>query len=151
MGSELRRDTRGTTPVVGKTLAIGIVLLYIGGMTTLLYGSVLPGYQAATGEELADRSLAAAAGEIEQSVPEARGEVNRTRRVRLPDRIREERYRLELSGERLRLAHPDRETTSATSLSLPPGTVVRESTWQSGAKLEIRVTGPAANRTVWIN
>jgi len=151
MGSGLRRDTRATTPVVGKTLAIGIVLLYIGGMTTLLYGSVLPGYQAATGEELADRTLAAAVGEIEQSVPDARGEVNRTRRLTLPDRIREKRYRLELSGERLRLHHPDRETALETRLSLPPGTVVRESTWHSGEKLEIRVTGPTANRTVRIN
>lgn len=151
MGSTLRRDTRGATPVVSKTLAIGIVLLYIGGMTTLLYGSVLPGYQTATGEELAGRTLAAAAGEIEQSVPEATGEINRTRELSLPDRIREERYRLELSGGRLRLKHPDWERAPETRLSVPPGTTVADSSWESGAKLAIRVTGSAANRTVRIN
>lgn len=151
MGSALRRDERGMTPVVGKTLAIGIVLLYIGGMTTLLYGSVVPGYQAATGEELADRTLATAADEIEGSVPEATGEVNRTRRISLPDRIRDERYRLELSGERLRLEHPDREHSPESILSVPPDTTVADSSWKSGSKLEIRVTGPAANRTLRID
>jgi hypothetical protein len=151
MGSDLRRDTRGTTPVVSKTLAIGIVLLYIGGMTTLLYGSVLPEYRTATGEELAERTLAAAAGEIEQSVPEATGEINRTRRVSLPDRIREDRYRIELSGERLRLTHPDGEISPATTLSVPPGTALANSSWESGERLAIRATGPAHNRTVRID
>lgn len=151
MARRLGADERGTTPVVSKTLAIGIALLYVGGMTTLLYGSVIPGYQAETGEELSDRALAAAAGEIEQSVPQARGEINRTRTVSLPDRIREERYRIELSGRRLLLDHPDRELGAETTLSVPEAVELDESSWRSGEDLVIRVTGPIENRTVRID
>lgn len=146
----LRTDERGVTPAVSKTLAIGIALLYIGGMTTLLFGSVVPGYQSAAGDELAERTLATAAGEIEQSVPEADGTVEQTQTIELPDRIDDERFTLELSGRQLVLEHPDREIGGETRLSLPENTFVKDSSWRSGDDLEISVTGPVENRTLQI-
>lgn len=150
MGS-FRADERGVTPVVSKTLVVGIALLYVGGMTTLLFGSVVPEYQAATDGELAERTLATAAGEIERSAPEADGTVEQTRSVELPATIRDERYRLELSGTRLRLVHPDRQVGTRTRLSLPPDVRVVNGTWKSGSALEIRVTGPPDNRTLEVD
>lgn len=147
----LGTDERATTPVVSKTLAIGIALLYVGGVSTLLFGSVVPAYQTAAGEELAERTLAAAAGEIEQSVPETDGRAERTRSISLPDRIHGDHYILELSGTRLILEHPDREIGAGTHLPLPPDVTVEEGSWRSGDDLRIRVTGPPDNRTLQID
>lgn len=151
MCRSLDTDERGMTPVVSKTLAIGIALLYVGGMSTLLFGGVVPAYQTAAGDELADRTLAAAAGGIERSVPEVDGRVERVRYVSLPDRIHGEHYRLELSGTRLTLVCPDRGMRTGTRLSLPPHITVEEGSWRSGDDLRIRVTGPPENRTLQID
>lgn len=143
-------DQRAMTPVVSKTLAIGIALLYVGTMTTLLFGSVVPGYQTATGEELADRTLAAATGEIEQSVTAADGRVDRTTTVDLPERIDESQYSLELTDDRLTLDHPDQHIGGETRLSLPPNLAIENGTWQSGNELRIRIIGSPDNRTLTI-
>lgn len=148
---DLRTDERGLTPVVSKALVIGIALLYVGGVTSLLFGGVAPEYRTAAGEELAERTLATAVGEIERTVPEANGTVDRSRAVRLPERIREKRYRLELSGTSLRLDHPDPEIGTRARLSIPSDVHVSGGSWRSGNTLEIRVTGPPDNRTLEID
>lgn len=141
---------RAMTPVVSKTLTISIVVLYIAGTTTILLGGVVPEYRSNAGAELGDRVLATAGESIEQSVPEANGSVEANRTVDLPPRIRDKQYELELVGSRLRLRHPDERIGDTLSLSLPPGTNVDTATWRSGSDLEIRVSGPADNRTLTI-
>ncbi|MFT4946858.1 MAG: hypothetical protein ACI8TL_001095 [Natronomonas sp.] len=144
-------DRRAMTPVVGKTLAIGIVLLYIGGMTTVLLGGTVPEYRTHAGSELGDRVLATAGGSVEAAVTEANGTVETTKTVDLPPTIRERSYELELVESRLRLRHPDPEISGEIQLSLPPTVTVENSTWRSGTALQIRVSGPSENRTLTID
>lgn len=149
--AELLDDERAMTPVVGKTLVIGIALLYIGGMTTLLLGGVVPEYRSTAGAELGDRVLATAGSSIEQSVPEANGTVRANRTVDLPPSIRDKQYELELAGDRLRLQHPNSAIGGELRLSLPSTVAVENGTWQSGTELQIRVGGPRGNRTLTID
>lgn len=144
-------DDRAMTPVVGKTLAIGIVLLYLGGMTTILLGGTVPEYRTHAGSELGDRVLATAGGSIEQSVPNANGTVEANQTVDLPPAIREQSYELELAGGKLRLHHPNPEIGGEIHLSLPPTATVENSTWRSGTDLQIRVRGPPENRTITLD
>ena len=147
----LLADDRAMTPVVGKTLAIGIVLLYLGGMTTILLGGTVPEYRTHAGSELGDRVLATAGGSIEQSIPNANGTVETNQTVDLPPMIREQSYELELAGGKLRLRHPNPEIGGEIRLSLPPTTTVENSTWHSGTDLRIRVRGPSENRTITLD
>lgn len=144
-------EDRAMTPVVSKTLTLSIVVLYIAGMTAILLGGVVPEYRSNAGAELGDRVLATAGESIEESVPEANGSVQSTRTVDLPPRIRNEQYELALVGDRLRLRHPDERIGGTLSLSLPAGTSVANATWRSGSDLEIRVRGPATNRTLTVH
>lgn len=144
-------DERAMTSVVGKSLAIGIVLLYLGGMTTVLLGGAVPEYRTHAGSELSDRVLATAGGSIEQSVPAANGTVEANTAVELPPTIRERSYELELAGSSLRLHHPNSEITGEIQLSLPPTVTVENGTWRSGTVLRIRVSGPSENRTLTID
>lgn len=146
---DIGADERALTPVVSKTLVIGIALLYVSGLTTLLLGGVVPEYRASAGEELGERVLAQAAGSIEGAVPEGNGTVSHTATVDLPPTIEDRTYELVLRGEQLILEH---ETAGAeTRLSLPPGASTENNTWASGGKLEINVEGESGDWTVRID
>ena len=147
----LLADDRAMTPVVGKSLAIGIVLLYLGGMTTILLGGTVPEYRTHAGSELGDRVLATAGGSIEQSIPNANGTVETNQTVDLPPMIRDQSYELELAGGRLRLHHPNPEIGGTIHLSLPPTATTVNSTWRSGTELQIQVRGPSENRTITLD
>jgi len=145
----LRSDDRGVSSVVGKVLAIGISLLYIGAMTTLVFGSVVPEYRTATGQEMGDRVLATAAGSIEQAPPAVGGTVEAATAVELPATIRDSGYRLTVSGRTLELDHPD-GISAETRLSLPDDMTVQDGSWNSGGELLVAVSGPAGDRTLSI-
>ena len=72
---ELAGDERALSPVVGKTLELGIVVLFVGLLTTVLLAGVVPDYRTATGKELGERVLTTAAQEIEHAVPPDRKSV----------------------------------------------------------------------------
>lgn len=146
--ADLRGDDRAVSYVVEKVLAIGVAVLYVGVVSGVLLGGVVPDYRTAAGDELGDRVLATAAGGIEDSVPAASGEVNRTTRLELPETIRDEEYELVLAGRKLLLRHPAKGVGGEVRLSLPPSVVVENGTWTSGDVLEVRVSGPATNRTL---
>lgn len=145
-----RTDERALSAVIAKTFAAAIAMLYVIGMTGLLYGSIVPGYEAATGEELSERVLATAAETVEQSPPDARGTVNATAAVDLPSTIDGESYELHLSAGELRLDHPSDQLDRSIRLSLPSNTTVETGTWQSGTDFQVRVEGPSTNRTIRI-
>lgn len=136
---------RGMTPVVSKTLAIGLATIYIAGMTTALLGGVVPAYETRAGGELSERVLATAAGEIERAPPAVGGAVETRTTVTLPETIANDEYRLELSNSTLALVHPTIERE--TRLSLPPTVALQNST-VSGGRVVIEVSGPPANRTL---
>jgi len=146
--ADLRADSRGVSFVVEKALAIGVAVLYIGVVTGVLLGGVVPEYRAATGDELGERVLATAATDIEGAVPAADGAVNHTSTIDLPDAIEDESYELHLRGRRLVLVHPDPAIAAETRLSLPPSVTVENGTWESTDSLDVRVQGSATNRTL---
>lgn len=148
---DLLTATRGMTPVVSKTLAIGITVLYIAGMTTVLLGGVVPEYETRTGAEVGERALATAAGEIEHASPTVDGHVETQSTVTLPTTIANSGYRLVLSNgtDRLALDHPDAAVETETQLSLPPNVTLRNTTVSSGTIL-ITVTGPPEDRTLTV-
>ena len=112
-------DNRGVTPVVEKLLTIGIVVLFIGSITTVLFGSAVPGYRDSVGSELGDRVVVSAAEQIEASVP-PNGTATRGRTtIDVPRTIRGEPYALRVEGRTLTLVHPTRAVGGRVRLSLP--------------------------------
>jgi len=143
-------DTRAVVPVVGKTLAAGIALLYVGGMLTVFLSGQAPAYRTAAGEELGERVLATAADGIERTVPDAEGRVQTRRDVQLPATIRDAGYTLRLRNGTLALDHPSGTIEARTRLSLPGNVTVVDGRWESGDTLTVRVAGSPANRTLWL-
>ncbi|WP_254546218.1 DUF7266 family protein [Halomarina pelagica] len=134
-------DSRGVTPVVGKVLEAGIVVLYIGLLTTTLYGGVVPGYRSTAGDAVGDRTLAAAAERIQQAVPPEAEAVDVRVRVDLPPTIRGERYRIRADGETLVLDHPHPAVGGRVRLALPPQVARVEGSWTSDEPAVVRVRG----------
>jgi len=128
---------RAVVPMVGKALEAAIVVLFIGTMTTALYGGVVPEYRAAAGDEVADRALVAAAGEIEGAVPPNARSVTAETRVTLPSAIRNANYRIVANGTTIRLEHPDDEIGGTHRLALPRYVRRVEGTWRSGAETTV--------------
>ncbi|WP_044958942.1 DUF7266 family protein, partial [Halarchaeum acidiphilum] len=63
------RTDRGVTPVVAKTLGIGIVVLYVALVSPTLYGGIVPAAKADAASTLGARVLATSAVAIEDAVP----------------------------------------------------------------------------------
>ena len=130
-----RQARRAVSPVVGKTLEISIVVLYIGLLSTTLYGGVVPGFRSAAGDEMADRTLAGATQEIEDAVPPGTATaVEVRRRIELPRTIRGEPYHVRVDGRTLVLDHPDPGVGTETTLAVPAGVIRVEGSWSSTAE-----------------
>lgn len=110
---------RAAAPVVGKVLAIGIVLAYVSLVSAALYGGVVPESRTAAGAELADRALASAGGTVEAAVPRAGRNVSVTRALDVPRAVRGTAYTLRADGRRLVLAHPHPDVGGSYRLALP--------------------------------
>jgi len=133
-------DDRGLSTVVGKLLEIGIVVLYIGLLTTTLYGGVVPTYEAAAGREMGERTLALAAQRIEGAVPANATAVTARVSVDLPRAIAGEGYTIRTDGRALVLDHPDRGVDARTRLALPTSVVNVSGRWQSTDDVAVAVT-----------
>lgn len=129
---------RGATPVVGKVLELGIVLLYVTLLTTTLYGTVLPGYRATAGGEVAERTVALAAERVQQAVPPPAVDARSTLTVDLPATVAGAAYRIRVDGRRLVLEHPDGLGARAR-LALPERVVRVTGSWDSGEDTVVRV------------
>jgi hypothetical protein len=145
-GVGLRRDERGVSPVVEKLLVAGIVVLYVGGMGTLLFGGVLPSYQAETNAEMSERVLATATAEIEDAVPSTDGYVESRATIELPATIGDSSYAIRVSDRSVELVHPDRVISAETRLAIPPEITVQTSQWKSGSDLVVEIRGSSGNR-----
>lgn len=112
-------DSRGVTPVVEKLLMIGIVVLFVGAVTAVLFGSAVPGYRDAVGAELGDRVVVSAAERIEAAVPPNGTATSGSATFDVPETIRGEPYELRVDGRALVLEHPRPAIASRVRLSLP--------------------------------
>lgn len=143
---------RATTAVVGKTLEAAIVVLFVGILTTGLHAGVVPAYERAAGEDVADRVVVAASEEIERAVPAPqsgteRHEYELERRVELPTRIASESYRVTVHGRALVLAHPDPDVEATTRLAVPASVETLTGTWRSESETVLVVESVDNERT----
>jgi len=141
-------DSRGVSPIVGKLLVAGLTVLYVTSVAGLFVGGLVPEYRTATGQELGERVLATAAGQVETAYPATDERVDTRTRADLPSTIRGEQYDIRHRNGTLLLDHPDERLEARTALTLPPSTTVRNGTWHSGGQFVVRVTGPPENRTL---
>lgn len=139
---------RATSPVVSKGLEATIVVLYIGLVAATLYGGVVPEYRAAAGEEVAERTTAAAAADIERAVPPSVARAETRVDVRLPATIAGHSYRIHADDERLVLEHPDPEIAAEVPLVLPDSVTSVSGSWESGGRATVRVAATDAGLEV---
>lgn len=132
-------NERALSPVVGKALEAALVVLYLGMLTTALYGGVVPEYRTATGTELADRVLAENAQRVQQAVPPNATVVDARRRVDLPRTIAGESYEIRAGGWALVLDHPDPRIGGRARLALPEAVVRVGGAWHSRQAAIVRV------------
>ena len=145
----LASDDRGLSPVVSKTLELGLVVLYLGLVTTALYGGVVPDYRTAAGASIADRTLASGAERVESAVPPNATHVAVERRVSLPTTIRGAQYRIEATNRTtLALQHPNPAVGGRVRLVVPESVVSVSGTWQSGAPAVVTVSRNATGLVV---
>jgi hypothetical protein len=149
-GAPLRGDDRAVSPVVEKLLVAGIVVLYVGGMGTLLFGGVLPSYEAETSVEMSERVLATATAGIEDAVPATDGYVESRTVVDLPATIGDSSYTILVSGQSIELVHPDRGIGVETRLAVPADITVPESRWESGGDLVVEIRGSSGDRRLTV-
>ena len=146
-----RPDDRGLSPVVGKTLELGLGVLLVALLTATFFGSVAPDYRAAVGAEVGDRTLAAAADRIEAAVPGSDVvRVDRRVTVRLPDTIHGSPYRIAADGASpasVRLAHPKEAVGGRIRLAVPGSAAVRGS-WRSTSPSRVVVTATRGSLSV---
>ncbi|GGM68762.1 hypothetical protein GCM10009017_18700 [Halarchaeum rubridurum] len=133
------------TPVVSKTLGIGIVLCYVALVSTTLYGGVVPAAEADAAATLGDRVLAAGSVAVEDAVPNAAAASVRVRAaVSLPATIGGRPYELRATNRTLVLDSPVRGVGGTASLSLPARVTGVEGTWRSDRPAVVVVTGNAS-------
>ncbi len=132
-------DNRAVSPVVEKTLAIGLVTLFVSLVSVTVYGGVVPDARTTAGAELRDRTLAKASERIQQAIPPNATAVDSHTRVTLPASIRGANYEIRADGQSIVFDHP-RDALDARVRLAVPGHVVRvEGQWQSGAQTAVRV------------
>lgn len=151
MSGRVISDDRGSSPVVGKALEAGIVVLYIALLLTVLYGGVVPEYRTAAGQEVGDRVLAEASQEIQGSIPADTTATAQTT-VALPDQIHGSNYQIR-ADERdetavLVLVHPDSGINGELPVVLPPDVIEFDGEWESTADAIVTVTQTDAGRIV---
>ncbi len=142
-------DDRAVTPVIEKTIAVGLVVLFVAGFGGSLLAGTVPAYRASVGQEVADRVLASAASAIEGAPPATNATAQIRVERRLPPTIRGASYDLQLRNRSLELRHPDPAIGGSTRLAIPESVTVENGTVDSPPLL-VRVNGPAGNRTLSI-
>lgn len=139
--TSLPTDRRAAVPAVSKAMEVAIVLLFVGAMTTALYGGAVPSYRDAAGAEVADRTVAAAALRVEAAIPPPVSTVRVVHRVPLPTTIRGAAYTIAATDGVLVLDHPDPHIDALTPLTFPDRVVRVTGRWESGAETVVVVRG----------
>lgn len=143
----VRDRDRALSAVVGKSLEAGIVVLYISTMVGVLYGGVVPEYQATTGEELGERVLAESVLEVQTAVP-SDPQATGTTQHQLPRTIDDEPYHIVAGNESLRLVQDGTAVSMELPLRLPLDVQRVEGEWRSSAPAVVRVERTSTGRVV---
>lgn len=148
--SDLPRDDRAVSTVVGKTLEIGIGVMVVALLASTLYGGVVPTYRTVAGDELGDRALARAAATAEGAVPPAGVTVAATASASLPPTIRGATYEIHATNGTLTLRHPHPGVRGSVELSVPDRVGRIQGTWRSTDPFRVAVTGTRTDVTITI-
>lgn len=149
----LGRDDRALSTVVGKTLELGLLALFVGLLVSTFYGGVLPEYRTGAANAVADRTTASVATELEAAVPSS-GDVGVApddgvqsvaveHELDVPRTIRGDPYRLRLDAGALVLDHSRDGLSRRVPLALPDGVVRVEGEARSGETVVIVVESTA--------
>ncbi|KAB1198921.1 MULTISPECIES: hypothetical protein [Haloferax] len=147
-------------PVVGKALEAAIVVLFVGLLTTTLFGGVVPDHRDAVAHELSERALSTATDRVETtaSVPESAIRGDRLAAVDVPRTIRGSTYRIEYvrnasfgsdpntTTPALVLDHPRDAFDRQVPVTLPSSVTVSGS-WDSGSDCQVRVVVVGSDET----
>lgn len=140
-------DERGTAPVVGKALEIGLLLVYIGLVAGGLYGGVVPDTRTTADQAIADRLIAASVDDIRAAIPRSgTGEIRVS--VTLPATIGGQQYTVVPRDGYLILHHPDPSIDAQASLLLPTRVTAVTGEWESAASNILRVNATREGVTV---
>lgn len=139
---------RAVAPAVGKALELALVLLYVGLVTTALFGGVVPEYRTSAADGVADRTLASAAQHVQGAVPPNATVVDARERVELPDRIRGRSYEVRVEDRTLVLDHPHPAVGARAPLALPEAVVAVSGRWASGEPALVVVEGSSEGLAV---
>lgn len=143
MSRDLVEDERALTPAIGKALELGIVVLFVGVLTTALYGGAVPEYRDVVGGEVGDRAIVAAAERVENAVPPRVSDVRTVHSVDLPRSIRGENYGIAVENRTLVLDHPSPAVDARARLALPDRVNSVDGTWRSSDDTVVLVTDGA--------
>ena len=141
-------DERGVAPAVGKTMEIGIVVLFVGFLTTALLAGVVPDYRTAAGAEVSDRVLVSVGQEIERAVPPTASDVSAQRTIAVPSTIAGSGYSLDVDGRTLVLDHPDPAVSDSLRLALPPRVSRIDGSARSGGEIVVTIRGDSSGLSV---
>lgn len=136
------------TPVVGKAMEATLVVLYLGLVTTALYGGAVAEYRGTAGEEVAERTLADAATDIEAAVPPEATTATTRLEVDFPPTIAGAAYTVRARPDELVLDHPDPRISATAPLVLPDRIDSVSGTFQSGGTTTIHVEATDAGAEV---
>jgi hypothetical protein len=139
----LVEDERALTPAIGKALELGIVVLFVGVLTTALYGGAVPEYRDVVGGEVGDRAVVAAAERVENAVPPSASDVRTVHSVDLPRSIRGENYEIAVENRTLVLNHPSPAVDARARLALPARVDSVDGAWRSSDDAVVLVTDGA--------
>ena len=152
--SRATRTDRGLSPVVGKTLEIGVVVLFVALLSASFYGGIVPGYRTAAAAEVGDRALAGGAERVETAVPERTRRIDRRLAVPLPTTLRGDPYRIraasgsETNATELVLDHPDAGVGGRVALSFPVRGATVTGVWESASGSWVVVRGEGGRVSV---
>ncbi|MFB6105609.1 MAG: hypothetical protein ABEJ70_01420 [Halobacteriaceae archaeon] len=134
-------DERAASPVVGKALEAGLVLVVVGVLSTALFGGFVPAVRERTDRAVGERALAAAAARVEGAVPPVGRAVRVRLRVDLPTHVGGDAYVVRATGRTLVLDHPDPAVGGRATLHLPDRVVAVRGRWRSTDRNAVVVRG----------
>lgn len=138
-------DNRAASAVVSKGLEIAIVLLYVGVLSTALYGGIVPDARETADDAVAERALAAAVEDIRATVPSS-GEGSVHLQIDLPTHIGGQVYTVVVQDRALVLDHPHPAVDATVPLLLPDRVRSITGGWESDGATVVEIN--ASNETV---
>jgi hypothetical protein len=127
---DLAPAERALSPVVGKTLELGLLVLFVAALSGTFYGGIVPEYRADSASAVGERTLAAASLEVQAAVPPNGTDGTVRRRVDLPPTLGDDDYAVTARNGTLVVTNAS-VAVDPVPLALPDRVRRVEGTWHS--------------------